>query len=374
MRLSKLFLVAAGSVYALTCGVACSVLESVNKVEKSTTEVGLKMDETNNEIEETNRKMEEMKREMGEMNGKLIETNQRMEGMNKALDRMYQDLRQGDALAARLQTIEKMSEAGTLKGKTVYAAQYFMSFEYQLWKGEGIDGHALREVLKRDAVDEFMQTLRRFAKTTLPLSPLSQERDLLSIEALALTSHMVNSNAVHTMGQKNLSISSMHALLRDSLDYGHKLEQGALALKELPEFAQYALREPELVRYFFEIRVNMLPTLVLSEISAVASDATVNRWSSRVSSWLRPWNADLGKKNELELREYLAWINWANADLSFLKSVGISPRLVRSLFRILKNARLVNQSRTGNTASDSARALAAHELKGALEKFLSQAP
>ncbi|MEN9528401.1 MAG: hypothetical protein RI932_274 [Pseudomonadota bacterium] len=374
MRFSKGSSVSLLSILSLTCGVACNALESVNKVEKSTAEVGQKMDETNDGIEETNRKMEEMKREMGEMNGKLIETNQRMEGMNKALDRMYQDLRQGDALAARLQTIEKMSEANTLKGKTVYAAQYFMSFEYQLWKGEGSDGNALREVLKRDAVDEFIQTLRRFSKSTLPLSAMSQDRDLLSLEALALTSHMVNSNAAYALSQRKISISSMHALFRDSLDYGHKLAKGAIAFKDLPEFAQFALREPDLLRYFFELRVNMLPAMVLSEISEVASDASVSRWSSRVFSWLRPWNANLAQKNELELREYLTWMNWANADLCFLKSIGITPRLDRSMLRILKNARLVNQSSAGTTSAETARSVAAHELKGAWDKFLTEIP
>jgi hypothetical protein len=374
MRFSKVSSVSVVSTLLLTLGVACNALESVDKVERTTAEVGEKMGETNDEIAETNRKMEEMKREMGEMNGKLIETNQRMEGMNKALDRMYQDLRQGDSLAARLQTIEKMSEATTLKGKTVYAAQYFMSFEYQLWKGEGIDGNAIHEVLKRDAVDEFIQTLRRFSKTTLPFSAMSQDRDLLSIEALALTSHMVNSNAVHSLGQKNIPISSMHALLRNSLEYGYRLSKGALSFNELPEYAKFALREPELLLYVFELRVNMLPAMLLSEISEVASDAAVSRWTSRVGSWLRPWNADLSRKNELELREYLTWMNWASADLRFLQSIGSTPRLDRSLFRILKNARLVNQSRPSNAPAEMARSVAMMELKVAMDKFLSQVP
>lgn len=90
------------SICAVAVCVACGALKTMDKVEQSTTAVGLKMDETNGEIEETNtkidetnNKMDEMKREMGEMNGKLVETNRRMENMNKALDRMYQDLRQG---------------------------------------------------------------------------------------------------------------------------------------------------------------------------------------------------------------------------------------------------------------------------------------
>ena len=372
MRLSHLQATTMLIASAFVGGTSCNALKSVDKVEKSTAEVGLKMDETNGEIEETNRKMDEMKNEMGEMNDKLIETNQRMENMNKALERMYQDLRQGDSLSARLQTIEKMSDAASLKGKTVYAAQYFMSFEYQLWKGEGSDGIAFRELLKRDAVDEFIQTLRRFAPTSLPIDALSSEKDLLSIEALAMTSHMLNSNSAFAMNKKNYGIASMHSLLKDSLEYGQKLASGTLAVRDIPEFAQFALRDPELVKYIFELRINMLPCLVLNELSEVASDKFVNKWKARASTWLLPWNADLSSKNELEIREYITWLSWADADLEFLNSLGVVPRVDPLLLKVLRNARFVDQSRFMSSPATALRVAAVSELKDALDKFLGQ--
>lgn len=367
---------------------ACSALKSFEKVEKSTTEVGEKMDETNDGIDRTNRKMDEtndginktnnkmdeMKDEMGSMNDKLITTNKRMDNMNNALDRMYHDLRQGDSLAARLQTIEKLSQSPSLKGKTVFAAQYFMSFEYQLWKGEGPDGNALREILKRDAVDEFVQTLRRFSKTSLPISLMSTDKDLLSIEALAMTSHMQNSNSALVMNSKNIPLSSMHSLLRESLEFGHKLAHDQISSSDIPEYAVFALREPELVRYIFELRINMFPALVLSKLTQVSSDDFVTRWWSRANVWLKPWNADLAQKNALELKECSTWLDWASADLKFLKSIGVKARLDNSAVKILRNARLMDSSRPSSAVPDAARTAAKTELKRSLESFLGSIP
>lgn len=379
------------SVFSVSCG----VLNSLENVEKSTTEVGDKMDETNHGIEKTNDKMDEtngkmdetnsgikttndkmddMKDSMAAMNDKLIETNQRMDNMNNALNRMYQDLRQGDSLAARLQTIEKMSETPTLKGKSVYAAQYFMSFEYQLWKGEGPDVQALRDILKRDAVDEFVQTLRRFAKSSLPINAMSSDRDLLSMEALALLSHMQNSNSVLTMNNKNLPLESMHSLLKESLEYGHKLALGTTSMKDVPEFAVFALREPELVKYLFELRVNMLPALLVGELSKVADDGFVRRWLSRASVWLHPWTADLTQKNAIELKEYISWLKWADADLSFLNSINVTPRIDSSLFKVLRQARFVDRSTAPSGSEDGFRAAAKTEFKESLQRFMSHLP
>lgn len=353
---------------------SCNALKSFEKVEESSAEVGLKMDETNSEIEETNRKMDEMKNEIGDMNDKLIETNQRMENMNKALERMYQDLRQGDSLTARIQTIEKMTDASSLKGKTVYAAQYFMSFEYQLWKGEGSDGIAFRELLQRDAVDEFIQTLRRFATTSLPIDVISSDKDLLSIEALAMTSHMLNSNSAFAMNKKNYGMTSMHSLLKDSLRYGQKLAAGTAAVKDMPEFVQFALRDPELVKYVFELRINMLPGLVLNQLGEVSSDKFVSKWRARASAWLLPWKADLSFKNELEIREYITWISWADADLAFLNSLGVVPRVDPLLLKVLRNVRFVDKVQSVSSPTNAQRVAAVSELRDAFDKFLGQIP
>lgn len=367
--------------------VSCRAIESVDKVEKSTAEVGekmdktndgidrtnRKMDQTNGSIEDTNQKMDDVRRQMNDMNDKLVETNQRMETMNRALDRMYQDLRQGDALNARLKTIEKMVETPRLVGKTVFAAQYFMSFEYQLWKGVGFDDPAMQLVLKRCAIDEFVQVLRRLVQKDYPVNALDDSNNVASVKALAVTMHMLNENAEHHLKNKNLPLESIHDLLKTSLEFGHQLQQSKITSDDIPEFAQVALKEPEIVRYLFDLRVNMLPAMVVSYLSDVDADDFWSRWSSRASVWMKSWTARTDKLNELQVQEFSRWLSWANDDVAFLKSVDIQPRLDNMLVRTLQNMR-ISEERTAsnNTASAIAKQRAVVGLKSELERYLKQ--
>lgn len=372
---------------AAVMAVSCRALESFDKVQKSTTEVGEKMDKTNDgidrtnrkmdktngSIDETNEKMDDVRRQMSDMNNKLVETNKRMDTMNDALDRMYQDLRQGDSLNARLKTIENLLAARQLKGKTVFAAQYFMSFEYQLWKGEGFDGQQFRQVLMSVAVEEFVQTLRRLSRSDFPINVMDDNNDLASLEALAISMHMVNSNSALDLQSKNYSVESMHSLLTKALQFGNDLQQSKVASSNIPDYAKFALKEPELVRYLFELRVNMLPALIMNGISDVSSDEFFVRWMSRAKVFLRPWTARTESMNELQLTEFVRWISWANSDLAFLKSVGIKPRMDASMLKALKNMRLSESNSTGNeSASSLARFRVLDSLKAELELFLSQ--
>lgn len=366
---------------------ACRAMESVDRVEKSTAEVGdkmdktndgidktnKKMDETNDRIGETNQKMDDVRRQMGDMNDKLIDTNKRMDGMNRALDRMYQDLRQGDALNARLKTIENLISTPKLKGKTVFAAQYFMSFEYQLWKGEGVDNDPLRQVLLRTAVEELIHVLRRLAKSDLPVNVLDSDNDLISLQALALSVHMLNPNAEYDLRSKNMPVYSMHDLLKNSLKFGHSLQNGKISSAELPEYAELANKEPALTRYIFDLRTAMLPALVVSSLSDVSSDSFFSRWSSRAGVWLKPWTARTESLNELQVSELSDWLIMANADAAFLISVGMQPRVDPTLIRILSNMRFSDSSSSRNvTVAGAAKSRALAGLKTQVEQYLTQ--
>ncbi len=367
--------------------VSCRAIETVDKVEKSTAEVGdkmdktndgidrtnRKMDETNGNIGETNQKMDDVRRQMNEMNEKLLDTNKRMEGMNRALDRMYQDLRQGDALNARLKTIENLVGTPSLKGKTVFAAQYFMSFEYQLWKGEGVDNDPLRQVLLRTAVEELVHVLRRLAHSDFSVDVLATDNDLISLQALSLSLHMLNPNAEYDLRSKNISVYSMHDLLRNSLQYGYDLQNGKIIAEDLPEYAQLALRDPALTRYLFDLRAAMFPALVVSELSDVSSDEVVSRWTSRAGVWLKPWTARTENLNELQVRQLSDWIKLANADVAFLKSIGVQPKTDASLLRILSNMKIVDSgAERMSSVAGAAKRRALSGLKSQVEQYLSQ--
>lgn len=371
---------------SIVSAVSCRAIESVDKVEKSTAEVGEKMDKTNDGIDRTNRKMDEtngnigetnlkmddVRRQMGEMNDKLVETNKRMDGMNRALDRMYQDLRQGDALNARLKTIENLIATPKLKGKTVFAAQYFMSFEYQLWKGEGVDNDPLRQVLLRTAVEEFIHVLRRLSHTDFPVDVLNSDNDVISLQALALSVHMLNPNAEHDLRTKNMPVYSMYDLLKNSLQYGYDLQIGKLSAAELPEYAQLAIKDPALTRYVFDLRTSMFPALVVAALSDVSSDAFFARWTSRAGVWLKPWTARTAQMNELQVLELSEWLSLANADVTFMKSLGLQPKADVSLLRILSNMKFADDIAGQNSsAASAAKSRALEGLKSQIDQYLS---
>lgn len=366
---------------------ACSAIESVGRVEKSTAEVGekmdktndgidrtnKKMDETNGSIDETNQKMDEVRRQMDEMNNKLVETNKRMEIMNSELERMYQDLRQGDSLNARLQTLEKLTTTPRLKSKLVFAAQYYMSYEFQLWKGQGSDGEEVRQMLRHAAADEFVQVVRRLSQTSFPINILDETNEISSLKALAIALHTVNPNSKINSQTNKFAPESMHLLLTQALGYGHQLSQSKISADKIPDFAKVVLKEPELVKYLFELRVNMLPAMVVSAMSQTASDEFVTRWMARAGVVLKPWTAQTRSLNELQLSEYADWISWANADVAQMKAFGLQPRFDATLLRTLKNMRLAEDSEQGNESTAAlARLRAFKNLRDELGKFISQ--
>ncbi|MEN9810228.1 MAG: hypothetical protein RLZZ488_1795 [Pseudomonadota bacterium] len=367
---------------------ACSAIESVGRVEKSTTEVGekmdktndgidrtnRKMDETNGSIDETNQKMDDVRRQMDEMNNKLVETNKRMEIMNSELDRMYQDLRQGDSLNARLQTLDKLTTTPRLKSKLVFAAQYFMSYEFQLWKGQGSDGEEVRQMLRHAAADEFVQVVRRLSQTSFPINILDEGNEISSLKALSVALHTVNPNAKINSQANKFAPESMHQLITQALAYGQKLAQSKISADKIPDYAKVVLREPELVKYLFELRVNMLPAMVVSSMSQTASDEFVTRWMARAGVVLKPWTAQTRSLNELQLSEFADWLSWANADVAQLKAFGLNPRFDATLIRTLKNLRFSEDSAQANESTAAiARQRAFNILRAELGKFISKA-
>jgi hypothetical protein len=95
---------------------------------------------------------------------------------------------------------------------------------------------------------------------------------------------------------------------------------------------------------------------------------------ARAHTWLHPWNADLSSKNELEIREYITWLAWADADLAFLNSLVVVPRVDPLLLKVLRNARFVDQARFMSSPTTAQRVAAMSEFKDALDTFLEKIP
>jgi hypothetical protein len=227
-----------------------------------------------------------------------------------------------------------------------------------------------RDILARDAVDEFTQTLQSFAKSDLPVSVISSDNSTMSLQALALASHILNSNAVINGQKHGQHVVSMHELLAQSLKYGEQIRNNQLTQTEVPLFAQYALRYPELVKYVFELRINMFPALLTSKVSQMNADSFFKRWLSRTSSWLRPWEADLSQRNSLEIRELLDWMSYATNDLKLLNSLSLKVRVDPALIRVLNHIEFVDKAPPVSEELDKKRGLAVADLKASVEHFI----
>jgi hypothetical protein len=379
---------------------SCSVVRNIEQIDKSTAEVGKKIDkttdgideskqkiedankkvdetntkleDTNTNMRETNQRLEDVHQKLNEMNNQLSQATQRIEMMNRALERMYQVLRQGDSLTVRLNTIDKMNSTSQLNGKIVFAAQYFMSFEYQLWKGEGSDDELLRQLLIKTAVDEFIQLSRRFVPSDFALNVLDENHDLLSLKALALALHVVNENTQSELLGKKQQIPSMLDLLKSALTFGRQLDLSQTTITEIPQYAKVALTAPDLIQYLLEIRVMMFPAVFVGSLSDIDSDSFLSRWFSRAGLFMRPWTVQIDTLNQIQLKEFCQWMALANVDKEFLQALGMTPRVDEKIVRILRNLHFSQaQSPTSPESVLLSKAQLVQQLKTEIERYLA---
>lgn len=370
MKHLKNYLVVAMSV----AFVACAEQKKLSEMHDSTVE----MNGTTKELLGVTKEMRETTEDLGKTTAEMRETTQevvtvskamseKMDGMSektvevvRVTDELYDSSRQGVSLQLRRDALDALLRAQSGGKKLEEAAAYFMSFEYQLWTGWGVDGAVeKREELLRNAVEEFLKALHEFTikGDVAPFSESSGDAHALhgddnkqaSFNALAAAVHSVNRKQ-EEMAHKNPQhqIVSMYGILLESLKLEKDVNEGLISLESLKSYQRVVLVNKELVVRLLQARHNHIPVIFLSKV--LPQNGLRNRWQAGLNyylSWGAKWKLDMDALNLTQLKEYSKYLEASLATRASLSELGIEPVVDGTLSAFMKGARPETQGKGG---------------------------
>ena len=189
--------------------VSCGLMESLDTTNQNTTDMNKDMGEMVKDVDDMDLRTEEMNNSMNDMMSTMDEMNQTMEKMNQTMDDMSKsmeemkgnisklgtDARQGISLGIRTQAWDRLVESADVDAKLAAASAYHMAFEYQTWKGSGLDSNSRRHSLFYDGLAEYYRNIYGFAdRNNWSLNVTSKKNEMNVLFALAGTLEKVNSN------------------------------------------------------------------------------------------------------------------------------------------------------------------------------------
>lgn len=308
------------------------------------------MNATTQQMQASTAKVAEVTEKMAETTEEVKETSN---DLREATINLYDDARQGAASELRNHARQFMKATPEQLSKIGYAAQYFMGFEFQLWKGINSDNATKMAALRRDAVDELVRTVYEFIPEKRTISPLSKSENMKNLYALCGTLHMVNSNGEllrATLKDKNpdlqskstgdKQLTSMLDLLQDGLSAKADLENGTLKPEELKPHQRAVLEHEGVVVYLLQVRANFLTAMTAQRLIAVDGERLSNL--GRLRKVYFSWTAKTAQRNTVELDKFVDLLSQAQASRDFLTQIGAAAPLDRTLKRLLRNMRLAD--------------------------------
>lgn len=252
----------------------------IKKMPKLMEQLGVKMDSMGRSMEDMKAIMQDLKSAMrsmkegldsmesklGDMNENMVKMSGALNNMLSLLENLSLDVKQAVAAALRTMLIESMEKTPDLRDKFVKAALYFMSYEFQLFRGQGPETLEKQKLNFKSAVSEFFMRVGQYITKAGDLStaqsePTEKQKNLFAIVAAMgeLNPHqeLINPNPVDQI--------SMYTLLIEGL------KSKARTPQELPPYAKVVQENKNLTLYLLQLRYNFIITLVGYQMVGVVS-------------------------------------------------------------------------------------------------------
>lgn len=321
--------------------VSCGVMDSLDTTNRNTTEMNEDMDHMVDGVDNMGLKTEEMNDAMtvmidtmADMRDTMAEMNQTMDKMNETMDQMSgkmqdmqedivelgTDARQGVSLAVRTQAWDRLNNSRSVDAKLSAASAYHMAFEFQTWKGTGLDTLERREKLFYDGLAEYYRNIYGVAdQNNWSLNVLSKANGMNTLYALAGTLEKINANQSIFLknGEKEASFLN---LFQEAIVSFKASNEPSYDIELLPEYLEEAAEFRQLTIYLLNLRHNILSGLVISKL------ARMDKATNRVAELMRqgrtvfPWKPNMTEysKNSGMLKRIMMYINMANETRDFL--------------------------------------------------------
>lgn len=288
------------------------------KISTSMDDVNSNMGQMSDAVNQMTKNMEQMQKTMREMKETMAEMSEKMVEMRGDVVKLGADGRQGIALGIRTQAWNRLVDSQDINAKLAAASAYHMSFEFQTWKGTGIDTEKRREDLFFDALAEYFRTVYIYAdRNNWSLNVMSKSNDMNVLFALAGTLEKVNTNQQIFLPKGQAPISFLNLLKRSV----RSIKSSGLG-DQIPQYLEEAAEFKQLIVYLLNLRQNILSGLVVSKL------ARLDKANNRMSELLKQGRLAFEWQPDIEeyaispglLLRMIRYINESNSMRTFLCS------------------------------------------------------
>jgi hypothetical protein len=245
------------------------------------------------------------------------------ENLGQTTQSTYEDLRQGNSVTLRAYALKQMTKAKAVEEKLSFAGIYMQAYEFQLWKGTGMDDQTVLQGLYYQAFIEFFKDVREFEDGSYNLDPTSTSMTNEDLYAIAATMHEVNQNAVELDTTNNTPQVSILSLIKDTLAKEKDVNSGKIAWNSLQQYEQEILSNEKDAVYLLRLRENFLPIMTLSQLSNLEYEGFI----AKLANFLLGITPDFTALNLSQVYTYTTWIQDANTTHDYLVANGYDPMI-----------------------------------------------
>jgi hypothetical protein len=244
-------------------------------------------------------------------------------GLGQTTQSTYEDLRQGNSVTLRAYALKQMTNAKAIEEKLSFAGIYMQAYEFQLWKGTGMDDQSVLQGLYYEGFLEFFKDVREFEDGSWNLDPTSTSMTNEDLYALAATMHEVNQNAVALDTANNTPQVSILSLIKDTLAKKKDFESGKITWNSLQPFEQEILDSEQDAVYLLRLRENFLAIMTLSQLSNLEYEGFI----AKLGNFLLGITPDFTDLNLAQIDTDTTWIQEANTTHDWLVANGYDPMI-----------------------------------------------
>jgi len=321
--------------FAITaCSDVTEMRQNTGEMKDTTREMNDKLSKMNEKVTTLNGQIENLNDEIVGLGGQVRDLNKNISVMSSNMFSLkdissftYYDLRAGNAVMGRNEFFKSLDSAKNLEGKVTMAADYMLSFEFQLWKGKLEDTLAKRDELFSEGIQEFFQSIKLYVEpkdiSKMNISPTSMDNKRENVYALAAVLHMLNYDQQLRSQSSDWQPISMLGLIEQGLQQKGALAAGTTNVAAMPHYQQTVLDNEQAAIYLLQLRLNVLSALVLSRVSNIRSAGLLTKIKMRFFQW----QPNLGEQNGSQLASTESFLNLARETRKFLVTIGVTPRL-----------------------------------------------
>lgn len=208
--------------------------------------------------------------EMHDATVRLAEDSPKKDGTNV----MANYLLKGDTARMRMEKLEAMDRAHSMRGKMSAAAAYYYSFEYQSWNAAIGATPELKSAMLHRMVEEYFNDIAEYRDRNDGTSATSKDNTREGLYALAAAMHRIDSDRERTPAEFfTTDPESVYSLVANTLiQYRAAYEAKQVNQNDLKLWQLKILQNETLAIQMLKIRANFLFASPLAVVAGMDSD------------------------------------------------------------------------------------------------------